>query len=216
MCFENGSEMEISDISQLIVHIPGVESTQIPHIFGSVNREEMPFNSTGYDEIEVIENCFARVQYLDGESPAYFSSLDAECWALISSWRCLFSGIKSRHCMAAGFINGTGVDVQIKSTKLVQGGSPCYHIPTREYDETIGILSPGAAIIFFAWGSQPTHKHEGQIYMSIDTNAFSCGLVNKKSSSTSLEPKTGYHCIFLERSISEWWAKYWVLVKSKF
>lgn len=174
----------------------------------------MPFNISTDDEIEVIENCFARVQHLGGELPTYLSCLDEESWALVSSWRYLFSGIKSRHCMVAGFINGTGANIQIKSTKLVQGGSPCYNIPTRDYDETNCVLGPGAAIIFFAWGLQPTLKHEGQILMNIETNAFNCYLMNKKSHLTSLEALSGYHCIFLEKSISEWWTKYWVLVKS--
>lgn len=188
--------------------------TQTNHIFGSVNKEEMPFNNFNYDAIEIVESCFTRVQHLGGESSTYFASLDQESWALISSWRYLFSGLKSRHCMVAGFINGTGSQIQIKSVKLVQGGSPCYHIPTRDYDETNNILGPGGAILFFAWGAPPTLKHEVQIVMSIETNAFFCNFINKKSTMTSLESLSGYNCIFLEKSISEWWAKYWVLVIS--
>lgn len=216
-CNGDGSH-EITDISKMTSDIPGVSAVQASHIFGSVNKEEMPLNISSGDEIEVIENCFARVKYLGNELPNYFSSLDEESWALVSSWRYLFSGLNSRHCMVAGFINGTGVNIQIKSTKLVEGGSPCYQIPTRDYDETTGVLGPGAAIIFFAWGSPPSLKYEGQILMNIETNAFHCNLLNKKSvlsSLTSIEALPGYHCTLLERSITEWWAKYWVLVKCK-
>ncbi len=195
--------------------IPGIETLQIDHVFGTINNEDISFNVTGHDEIEVIENCFARVKHLGGESRTYFSSLDEESWALVSSWRFLYSGLNSRRCMVAGFINGTGKNMQIKSTKLVEGGSPCYHIPTRDYDETNCILGPGAAIIFFAWGSPPSLKDEGQIFMNIETNTFYCNLLNKKSPLTAIEALPGFYCTFLERSISEWWAKYWVIVKSK-
>ena len=203
----------MSNILDLTSDILGVKSVQTKHVFGTVNNKEVPFNISSNDEIEVIENCFARVKHLGGELRNYFSSLDEESWALVSSWRYLFSGLNSRHCMVAGFINGAGVNIQIKATKLVQGGSPCYHIPTREYDEANCILAPGAAIIFFAWGSPPSLKYQGQIFMNIETNAFSCNLLNKKNPLTSIKALSGYSCTFLERSISEWWAKYWVLVK---
>ena len=169
---------ELNEMPGALDPIPGVEEIQANHVFGTVNNEDIPFNSTCQDEIEVIENCFARVKHLGGESRTYLSSLDEESWALVSSWRYVFSGLNSRHCMVAGFINGTGRDMQIKSTILVEGGSPCYHIPTRDYDETNGVLSPGAAIIFFAWGSPPSLKYEGQIFMKIETNTFCCNLLN--------------------------------------
>jgi hypothetical protein len=201
------------DISKLTANVPGIEC-QNYHVFGSMNKEEVPFNDTNIDEIEVIEKCFARVQHLGGESPTFFSSLDEESWSLVSTWRYLFSGLRSRHCMVAGFINGTGTNIQLKCSKLMLGASPCYQIPTRDYDGTHSTLAPGAAVIYFAWGSQPTLKRKGQIVMSIETNCFHCNLMNEKGTFTSIESSIGYSCIFMEKSISDWWAKYWVLIKS--
>ena len=201
------------EISLLLKDVPGIDPYQANHIFGSVNTKEIPFEKISHhDELEVIEKCFARVQHLGGDSMDYFSSLDEESWSLVSSWRYLFSGLKSRHCMIAGFINGTATSIQIKSTILIEGGSPCYHIPTRDYDETSGLLSPGAAIIFFAWGIPPSLNHEGNIFMSIETSSFFCNLHNKQISLVSLQPSSGFKGIFLEKSLSDWWAKYWVVI----
>ncbi len=193
--------------------MPGIDPFQADYIFGSVNSKEKAFEHFSiHDEFDIIEKCFARVQHLSCDTEDFFSSLDDESWSLISNWRYLFSGLKSRHCMVAGFINGTDTKIQIKSTILIQGGSPCYHIPSRDYDETFGSLSPGSAIIFFAWGMPPSLNHEGNIHMSIETNAFFCNLHNKNSSSVSLQPLSNFNGIFLEKSLSDWWAKYWVLI----
>jgi len=209
-----GSTIDITDSSQLLSNVLGLESNQSEHVFGSVNEEGAPLNATAVDEIEMIEKCLSRVQHLIGESSEFLSSLDEESWGLISSWRGLYSGLKSRHCMVAGFINGTNSYIQVKAANLIQGGSLCYRIPTGDYNESSGLLGPGAAIMFFGWGLQPTLKHEGQIIMSIETNAFYCTLMNKKSPMTTIETGAGYQCLFLERSIADWWAKYWVVVKS--
>merc|ERR550539_1828139 len=114
----------MTHISNLLSDIPGIEAYQEDHIFGSINNVQMPFDISYNDEIEVIEKCFSRVKHLGSEMESFFATLDAESWVLVSSWQYLFSGLNSRHCMVAGFINGTGVDIQLKTTKLVQGGSP--------------------------------------------------------------------------------------------
>lgn len=85
----------------------------------------------------------------------------------ISSWGQVFSGLSSRRCIAAGIINGTGNSIQVKSTKLVEGGSPCYSIPTKEFDPEQGVLKAGGAIIFFGWGVVPNLLQAGNVFMHI-------------------------------------------------
>jgi len=150
---------------------------------------------------------------MGGESPSFFSSLDEEAWSLIDCWSYLFSALNSRRCVIAGLINASNVDLQIKSTSLVEGGSPLFQIPSRDYDEGQAILHPGAAMIFFAWGVAPSLQHIGGVFMNIETNAFVCNLLDR-SHSTSLVPVSGYQVGFLEKSYDElgWWAKYWLLV----
>jgi len=85
----------------------------------------------------------------------------------ISCWGQVFSGLSSRRCIAAGIINGTGNSIQVKSTKLVEGGSPCYSIPSKEFDPEQGVLKAGGAIIFFGWGVVPNLLQAGSVFMHV-------------------------------------------------
>lgn len=172
-------------------------------------------SSTIKDEIDVIEQCFARVKVLGSESATFFAKLDEEAWTLVNSWGHVFSGLSSRRCIAASIINGTGGDIQIKSTKLMEGGSPCYSIPTKEFDSEQGFLRAGGAIIFFGWGVVPNLLQAGSVFMSIETNCFVCDLSDHKSRDTRAEAFAGFQVGFLEKSYDEsgWWAKYWLLVR---
>lgn len=195
--------------------IPGVKARQTKHVFGSPNNSRKRLNSTIKDEIDVIEQCFARVKKLGSNSPVFFKTLDEEAWALINSWGQVFSGLSSRRCIAASVINGTGFDIQIKSTKLVEGGSPCYSIPSKEFDAEQGVLHPGGVIIFFGWGVVPNLLQAGNVFMTIETNAFVTDLSDHKGRETYAETMPGYQVGFLEKSYDEsgWWAKYWLLVR---
>lgn len=205
----NGS-LEIS-----LHHIPGIKSRQANHVFGSCNKTHKHLSSSIKDEIDLIEQCFGRVKRLGSDSKTFFETLDGEAWTLVSCWGQVFSGLSSRRCIAAGIINGTGNDIQIKSTKLVEGGSPCYSIPTREFDPEQGVLHAGGAIIFFGWGVVPSLLQAGNVFMNIETNAFIADLSDKKSRDTYAEAMSGYQIGFLEKSYDDagWWAKYWLLIR---
>ena len=192
-----------------------MKSRQANHLFGRFNNQPIRISNLVRDEIDVIEQCFGRVKQLGSELPDFFSLLDKEAWSLIYSWGQVFSGLSSRRCIVVGIINGSNSDLQIKSTKLVEGGSPCYHIPSKEFNDEEGVLQPGGAIILFAWGVAPSLLQVGSVFLNIETNAFVCDLSDKKSHSTSAIPLPGFQIGFLEKSYDDsgWWAKYWLLVQ---
>lgn len=196
-------------------NLAGVKTKQVRHIFGSINFQDTYRNREFEDEIHIVEDCYHRVKLLSSDSSTYFLSLDKEAWKLISSWTRMFSGINVKHCLVAGFINATDDYIQVKSALLHEGGSPCCHIPSRDYDELNNILQPGSAIIFFAWGLPPSLEQEGRIFLEIETNLFVCRLLDKKSPFTRVLGFDGRKrdYIFLEKSVSDWWAKYWILIK---
>ncbi|CAB9509943.1 protein sorting-associated protein 13 [Seminavis robusta] len=197
--------------------IPGIKKRQVNHVFGSCNKTRKRLSSTIKDEIDLIEQCFARVRAIGSESSSFLKTLDEEAWALVSSWGQVFSGLSSRRCIAASIINGTGNSIQVKSTKLVEGGSPCYSIPTKEFDPEQGVLKAGGAIIFFGWGVVPNLLQAGNVFMHIETNAFISDLSDQKSHATFAEAMPGHQVGFLEKSYDDsgWWAKYWLLVRKK-
>ena len=191
-----------------------MKAHQERYTFGSINKKEVGYDDTAADELDVIELCFHHVRKLGSDQPNFFKLLDESAWTLIHSWSQFSSGLNPRRCVLAGIINGSGIDLQIKMTKLMEGASPCYHIPTREYDEAQGTLRPGAAIMFFSWGMVPSLLQEGAVSMQIETNAFVSTFKDRKCRSMSAVPCPGYDVCFLEKSYdsSGWWAKYWMLV----
>lgn len=210
-----GNTSRNPDIDMSINNIPGIKSRQVNHVFGSCNQVRKRLASTIKDEIDLIEQCFERVKKMSSESSTFFETLDEEAWTLVSCWGQVFSGLSSRRCIAASVINGTGNDIQIKSTKLMEGGSPCYSIPTSEFDADQGVLHAGGAIIFFGWGVVPSLLQAGNVFMHIETNAFIADLADQKSRDTYAEALPGYHVDFLEKSYDDagWWAKYWLLLR---
>lgn len=198
-------------------HVPGIKRRQVHHVFGSCNKTRKRLSNAVKDEIDLIEQCFARVKTMGSDSSTFFKTLDEESWTLVSCWGQVFSGLSSRRCIVASVINGTGTAIQIKSTKLMEGGSPCYSIPTNEFDSEQGILRAGGAIIFFGWGVVPNLLQAGNVFMHIETNAFICDLSDQKNRATNAEAMPGYQVGFLEKSYDDsgWWAKYWLFVRKK-
>lgn len=204
-----------SDIDMSLNAIPGIQAIQVKHIFGSCNQVRKRLADTIKDEIDLIEQCFERVKRMSSESSTFFETLDEEAWSLVSCWGQVFSGLSSRRCIAASVINGTGNAIQIKSTKLMEGGSPCYSIPTSEFDADQGVLHAGGSIIFFGWGVVPSLLQAGNVFMHIETNAFIASLADQKNRDTYAEALPGFQVDFLEKSYDDagWWAKYWLLLR---
>jgi hypothetical protein len=198
-------------------HIPGIKAQQVNHVFGSCNKSRARLSSSVNDEIDIVEQCFSRVKVMGSDSSTFLKKLDEEAWSLVSSWGHVFSGLSSRRCIVASIINGTGHPIQIKSTKLVEGGSPCYSIPTKEFDAEQGILDAGGVIIFFGWGVVPNLLQPGNVFMHIETNGFVSHLSGQKDRWTAAEAMPGFQIGFLEKSYDDsgWWAKYWMLVRKK-
>lgn len=203
--------MSSGDLEDISSHdLPGIKTKQMKHLFGSINTKGKALSVTAKDDIEIIEQCYGRVKKLGSDLPVFFKYLDEEAWTLVSSW-----GQVYRRCVAAGLINGSGHDIQVKSTMLIEGGSPCYAIPSKEYDQEQGLLGPGGALILFGWGISPNLEKRGSVFMNIETSAFVCDLSDRKSRATYVQALSGFQVDFLEKSYDEngWWAKYWLLVR---
>eukprot|EP00970_Alexandrium_tamarense_P017406 scaffold9505_cov202-Alexandrium_tamarense.AAC.2 len=196
-------------------NLPGIKCTQSRHVFGSVNRP-VKMNSVDLEnEIELIQKCYYRVNELRSSMSNYFRRLDQEAWSLVNSWSQVFTGLSSRRCISIGILNGTSETIQIKSARIVEGGSACYTIPSSEFDKRQGTLSAGGAVIFFGWGAAPSLLQPGRALISIETNVFACNLSDRKRHSTTVQALAGYSVGFLEKSYDEsgWWAKYWILIR---
>ena len=193
------------------------ESIHINHVFGSVNNTSKQLSTSVKDEIDLVEQCFVRVREMSNDSSSFLQDLDTEAWNLLSSWGHVFSGLSSRRCVVVGIINRSTNPIQIKSAHLIEGGSSCYSIPTKEFNMDHGFLHAGGVILFFGWGVSPSLMQSGNILMYIETNACICTMSDQKSRDTGAFALPGYQVGFLEKSYDDngWWAKYWLLIQSQ-
>lgn len=198
-------------------HLPGVKSPQTAHIFGSININYKVQPMDLDSDARLVERCRSRVSVLSSSNPDFFIRLDQEAWLLVNSSTQLFTGLSSRRCVCIGILNGANETVQLKSAKLIEGGSRCYIIPSREYDKQQGTLEPGGAVIIFGWGAAPSLLQPGRVLISVETNVFSCFVSDRKGQETTIHSLAGYQIGLLERSNDEdesgWWAKYWILIR---
>ena len=204
-------QKEISDSKP---SMSGIKAKQTSHIFGSDNVAKKYNDLFERDAIELVEQCFDRVKELRSTKSNFFKSIDSEAWKLVDMWMQIH-GLSSRRCVSVGIINATKAQLQIKSSMLIEGGSPCYSIPTKEFNHVENILQAGGAIIFFGWGVEPSLTRTGGVCMNIETNAFIGNFLDFKSNLTSVTSKAGFDVGFLEKSYdpNSWWAKYWLIVR---
>lgn len=194
--------------------LQGIKANQSGHVFGRLN---IPKELDELDDEErIIQSCHDQVSILGSFMPHYFHDLDQEAWILLNSLTQLFSGWSSRRCVVVGLINATNESIQIKSTNMVEGGSPCHVIPTIEYDINNAVLHPGGVLLCVGWGAVPSSMQTGRVMIGIETNSFACSLADSISHTSSVEAVSGYKVGFLEKSFDEsgWWAKYWMLLQA--
>ena len=197
-----------------LTDLEGIKVDQSPHVFGSLNiSKELDVLD---DEASIIQRCHDKVNLLGSFMANYFHDLDREAWQLINTLTQLFSGFSSRRCVVVGLINATNESIQIKSTSIIEGGSPCHLIPTIEYETNNAILHPGGIILVLGWGAVPDSVQTGKVIINIETNSFACNLADSITDTCNVDVLAGYKIGFLEKSFDEsgWWAKYWLLLQA--
>ena len=181
------------------------------YVLGSRNVRRTRIDQGARDEIEMIERCCHRVRKLNRTDKSFLRSLDEEAWTLVDSWGHFVSGLRARRCLVAGLVNRTGSNIQIKTACLFEGGSPVYSLPTNDFDDDMELLKPGGAITFFTWSWPPNLNNHGDIFLHIESTAFSADFAQNSTVVSSATPRSGYKVQFLEKSLSGWWAKFWLL-----
>jgi hypothetical protein len=74
------------------------------------------------------------------------------------------------------------------------------------------VIMPGGSALIFIWAFSPTPLEHGHLKASISTAAFSATVASVQRDS-SCEARGGFTTGFLEKTVSEWWSKYVILVK---
>jgi hypothetical protein len=150
--------------------------------------------------------------------------LDERVWQMVSEWRCAHHQLQSSRCLAVLLINQSETPMQIlraevhegrnvvtfgvEATSSSKGGRP----DTRGYDEeSRTLLGGGGAAVMFAFGFLPTLIDPSHVKVSIVTSAFNA-TVSTRPNRTLCVAVGGYTVGYLEKTLTDHWAKYVILV----
>jgi hypothetical protein len=192
------------------------------YTFGSVNI--LKFASVACSESEVLQRCEDRLKSVvktstpgdvNFDPAAYQRELDQKVWRLVYEWQCIHTTIRASRCIAALVINRSEHHVQILRTEMMEGKNVRILGGTPEvggYDgESRSILCGGGSAIIFAYGFTPNLIDPGHVKVRVFTSAFS-GQISTRKAGTSCQAVGGYDVRYLEKSSTDWWAKYVILV----
>jgi hypothetical protein len=150
--------------------------------------------------------------------------LDERVWQMVSEWRCAHHQLQSSRCLAVLLINQSETPMQILRAEVHEGrnvvtfGVEATSSPkggrtdTRGYDEeSRTLLGGGGAAVMFAFGFLPTLMDPSHVKVSIVTSAFNA-TVSTRPNRTLCVAVGGYTVGYLEKSLTDHWAKYVILV----
>lgn len=139
----------------------------------------------------------------------YHKALDHVVWALISDWLSNHDSIiSSSRCCTCLVLNHSNTPVQVKEVELVEGVTVVTLGVNGGYDTNSKVIFPGGgAAVFFAFGGRPSLISKEHVKMKIRTTAFSSMLATRESRS-DCTAQAGFSPAFLEKTRTDWWAKF--------
>ena len=168
----------------------------------------------------------------DGEDKGHQSGtllfakfLDERVWQSVSEWRSNHQQLQSSRCLAALIINQSDNPVQILRTEVQEGRNVVIFGVSitstswdpdggvqRGYDEESRTLKGGgSAAVVFAFGFLPTPVDFAHVRVTMITSAFNA-TVSTRPNRTSCVAVGGYTAGYLEKTLSDYWSKYVIIV----
>jgi len=175
--------------------------------FGSANYSGSLLKITG-PEADVFRR-------IEGKLEAGFRSwqeLDEQVWSLLWEWDCTHKGLNASRCCATVVINRSDSPIQIARVQMVHGrnvtllgsASTGYEVESRS-------IQPDGMAIVFIWAFPPSPIEIGHLKANINTAAFSA-IVASTQRESSCEGRGGFRVGFLEKTVTDWWSKYVLVV----
>jgi len=174
--------------------------------FGSANE---PFKRPN----NMAEKELMRAFQASMERPfASWAELDSRVWSMVEAWDASHRALRASRCCAFIVINRSDTPVQISRMQMIRGNhmlllgsSACGFDP-----DSRSILAHGV-VIFFASAFVPTPIEVGHLKACIECPAFSATVASTQRES-SCETKGAFHVGFIEKSVSEWYSKYVLVI----
>ena len=141
-----------------------------------------------------------------------WQELDDKVWRFVFEWDCTHTGLQAARCSATVIINKSSSPIQIARVQIVHGRNVLLiGSEATGYEMESRAILPGGSAVVFLWAFSPSPIEIGHLKANINTAAFSVTIASTQRES-SCESRGGFTVGFLEKSVSEWWSKYVILV----
>lgn len=188
------------------------------YIFGTANSFKFDFERMNNDAIrqrykEVLAMIRVNLPLQVEDKQRYYRSLDECLWRFVYDYTQNHDYILNpSRCCACLILNHSRSPVQILNTELKEGGNVYVLSVGDGFDGTARMIKPlGGAAVIFAIGNRPTLVNLEHVKIVIDTTAFQA-MVSTRVNRSDCTASAGFFASFLEKSRTDWWAKYVISV----
>jgi hypothetical protein len=174
--------------------------------FGTANSEKI--RCTNMNEKNVLRMIR---EYMSTEVNNW-SELDKRLWSIISHWDYNHSGLQASRVCLFLVINRSDSPVQISRLQMVHGKTiTLFGSLVTGYESESRCVMPEGIALVVACGFSPSPIEVGHLKAVIDCPAFRVVIASTQRES-ACEGKSGFRAGFLEKSVTEWWSKYVLIV----
>jgi hypothetical protein len=132
---------------------------------------------------------------------------------LIWDWGCIHANLAASRCCVALFINKSDSPIQITRVQMLIGRNVIlFGSEATGYETESRLLSPqGGYLVVFIMAFPQTPLEAGHLKANINSAAFTALLASTQRES-GCEGKAGFSIGFLEKTVTEWWCKYVIVI----
>ena len=178
------------------------------YMFGSVNSMEFP--SLSGSESDVLKRAEASVG--NSSSGLSWRDLDVRLYRAVWEWDCVHYGLSVSRCCLVTIINLSHDTLQLTRIQLIMGrGFKILGSDATGYDREYKLLRSGGRVSVLVYGSNPTPLDISHLKLAIYCTGVKL-IVASTQAETLCEGRRGYSAGFVEKTSTEWWCKYTILV----
>lgn len=178
------------------------------HRFGSINGKVLPPPRSGITEIDVL----ARAQHALQRGSRTWKEVDEIIWWMLWEWGCVHANLASCRIAATLLINRSDSPLQVTRVQMMMGRNVTIMGSKQTgYEAESRILWPRGYVLIVLVAFPQSPLEIGHLKATIHSAAFTL-MVASTQRESSCEAKGGFTTGFLEKTVSEWWSKYVVLI----
>lgn len=162
----------------------------------------------------LLKRCWLSLPVPRGEErQRYHRAIDETVWRFVSDWNQNHDMLLNpSRCCVAVFVNHGRSPVQITHTELREGADLWVLGVGDGYDTAGRVIRPGGgAAVVFAKGHRPSLVSKEHVKFTVTTTAFVATVATRENRAECMA-QSGYSAAFLEKSRTDWWAKYVIVV----